>query len=213
MDMAELLKDKTEAERRRLAVVEGNTGIPNPRQEVPNLLGWLFCYSLLAAIVCKIYPEKAKEIWLIRPPSLLSLGGVVEMGGIYMTLHSGNRCPPWRPLTFSKLSQALYTTTFLAYWGKGQFCLICMMSDHNSEECALNSHQRDRHYKNNKRDSHGQRSLKPRRGRRGACFSWTDRKCTRYPYCNFEHRCSGCGGEHKRIACNASGQSKEKKVN
>ena len=44
------------------------------------------------------------------------------------------------------------------------------MSDHNSEECALNSHQRQAAQEYNRRDSHHQRSPEPRRGRRGACI-------------------------------------------
>ena len=62
VDMAEQLKDNIEAERRRLAVAE-NGSSHNPRREIPNLLGWLYCYSLFAAIVCAKYPDKAKEMW------------------------------------------------------------------------------------------------------------------------------------------------------
>ena len=101
VDMAELLKDNIEAERRRVAVAEGSSGIPNLRREIPILLGWLSCYSLFAAIVCKRYPEKAKEMWAYQATiiALQSLGNVVEMDGIYMTRHSDNRCPPWRSMT------------------------------------------------------------------------------------------------------------------
>ena len=195
-------------------MVEGSTGTPNPGREVPNLLGWLFCYSLFAAIVCKRYPEKAKEMWAYQATIIAESRRCGGNGWHLYDTASRQQMSSLETTDFSKLSQALYTTTFLAYWGKGQFCQTCKMSDHNSEECALNSHQRDRHYKSNKRDSHGQRSLEPRRGRRGVCFSWNDGgKCTHYPYCPFEHQCSGCGGEHKRIVCNAGGQPKEKKVN
>ena len=38
---------------------------------------------------------------------------------------------------FSKINQGLYSTTFLVYGGKGQFCQSCMQSDHTHEECAL----------------------------------------------------------------------------
>ena len=72
--------------------------------------------SVFAAILCSKHPGKGGHI---RPQSLGSQGGVVEMGGIYMTQHSGSRCHPWRALTSLKLSQTLYTTTFLVYRGKG----------------------------------------------------------------------------------------------
>ena len=35
------------------------------------------------------------------------------------------------------MNQSLYTTTFLAYGGKGQFCSRYMASDHSQEDCAL----------------------------------------------------------------------------
>ena len=37
---------------------------------------------------------------------------------------------------FSQLNQALYSTTFLAYGGKGQFCSRCLASDHTQDDCA-----------------------------------------------------------------------------
>lgn len=141
--MAELLKDNIEAERRRLAVAE-NGSTYSPRREVPNLLGWLYCYSLFAAIVCSKHPEKAKEMWAYQATII---GESRRCGGngwhLYDTAFR-QQMSSLESTDFSKLSQALYTTTFLAYRGKGQFCQICMMSDHTSEECALGSQQRDK---------------------------------------------------------------------
>ena len=60
MDIAELLKDNIymEAERRRLLSTEGVSETGSKR-EVPNLLSWLFCYSMFVAIVCSKYPKKS----------------------------------------------------------------------------------------------------------------------------------------------------------
>ncbi len=38
---------------------------------------------------------------------------------------------------FSKINRSLYSTTFLAYGGRGQCCTPCMLSDHPTEEHAL----------------------------------------------------------------------------
>lgn len=51
-----------------LAVAE-NGSTHSPRWEVLNFLGWLYCYSLFAAIVCSKHPEKAKQCRHIRPQS------------------------------------------------------------------------------------------------------------------------------------------------
>ena len=49
VDMAELLKDNMEAERRRHASeadpTQGHLGQPPPRREVPDLMSWLQCFS------------------------------------------------------------------------------------------------------------------------------------------------------------------------
>jgi len=62
VDMTELLKDNMDAERRNLASTEGANST-SMRREVPNLLSWVYCYSLFAAIVCSRYPQKSQEMW------------------------------------------------------------------------------------------------------------------------------------------------------
>ena len=44
---------------------------------------------------------------------------------------------PFEKVDFSKINQSLYSTTFLAYAGRSQFCPNCMLSDHTQEEFAL----------------------------------------------------------------------------
>ena len=65
VDMAELLKDNMEIERHRAA--QGSDGSAHPpewvgRKEVPDLLSWLHCYSLFAAIMCESHPAKVKDV-------------------------------------------------------------------------------------------------------------------------------------------------------
>ena len=68
VDMAEILKDNMEVERRRAAQA-GEGGQQSQainrgsRREVPDMLSWLHCFSLYAAIVCEAHPEKVKEMW------------------------------------------------------------------------------------------------------------------------------------------------------
>ena len=67
IDMAELLKDNMEAERRRMLSDGGFpqshfSGRPT-RREVPDLLNWLQCFSLYAAVVTSKFLEKRNEHW------------------------------------------------------------------------------------------------------------------------------------------------------
>ena len=67
VDMAELLKDNMEAERRRHSsnadAMQGHLGQPSARREVPDLMSWLQCFSSYAAVVCSKHPEKTRELW------------------------------------------------------------------------------------------------------------------------------------------------------
>jgi len=100
---------------------------------------------------------------------------------------------------FSRINQSLYSTTFLAYGGRRQFCVRCMMSDHSQEDCALNPNRalalvqlRDLGMGPGRREEQDPRQ----RSRRGAYFAFNDWRCSS-PYYRFEHVCSRCGGNHK----------------
>ena len=63
--MAEMLSDNMKVEHwRALAESEGS---PSPRnmgqREVPDMLSWLHCFSLYAAIVCSYRPDRARQMW------------------------------------------------------------------------------------------------------------------------------------------------------
>ncbi len=60
MDMAELLRDNVEAERRK-GTGEGESSQPR-RREIPDILSWVQCFAAYAAIVGTQYPGKWKEL-------------------------------------------------------------------------------------------------------------------------------------------------------
>ena len=65
--MSDLFMDNIEAGR-RLILEEGDYGQGNigqrlSRTEVPDMMSWLQCFSIYAAIICHKYPEKARELW------------------------------------------------------------------------------------------------------------------------------------------------------
>ena len=67
MDMAELLRDNIELERRRdtQEVSSSAFGLnqqPN-RREVPDLLSWVQCFGMYAVVLSSSYPEKVHEIY------------------------------------------------------------------------------------------------------------------------------------------------------
>ena len=213
IDMAELLKDNIEAERRRLASTdEGGGPSRGTCRAIPNLLSWLRSYTLLAAIICSKYPEKSREMWVYQATII---GEAKRLGGNGWYLYDSafrQQISSIEKADFSKINQSLYSTTFLAYADRSQFCPNCMLSDHTQEECALTPCTRQgmdsaRGGQRRRSPEHGRKSPEQRRKQRqGACFAWNDGRCARSPYCPFQHVCCKCFRDHKRAACRADGR-------
>ena len=75
VDMAELLNDNMEAERRRYSAKGelGQSGISQrgSRREVPDIMSWVQCYSMYAGVICNKYREKARELWAYQAGTLV----------------------------------------------------------------------------------------------------------------------------------------------
>ena len=65
IDMAELLRDNLEAQRRAAstAVVTSHpAATPKNRREVPDILSWVQCFGVYMAVVTSTFPERTKEL-------------------------------------------------------------------------------------------------------------------------------------------------------
>ena len=123
VDMAELIKDNIEAERRRLAS-EGELsqvliGQAICRREAPDLISWLQCFSSYAAVVCSKFPDTARELWTYQATMISEFwwcgGGGWRLSATIFCQHISLM----ESTDFNKINQGLYTTMFLAYGGKG----------------------------------------------------------------------------------------------
>jgi len=125
VDMAELLKDNMEAERRRMlsdgGLTQSHFANRPTRREVPDMLSWLQCFSLYAAVVVSKYPEKRNELWAYQATLI---GEARRCGGRGWLLYDSafwQQITSFETVDFSKINQSLYSTTFLAYGGGPNF--------------------------------------------------------------------------------------------
>ena len=212
VDMAELLKDNMEAERRRHLSesdhMQGHTGHPPSRREVPDLMSWLQCFCMYAAVVCSKHPEKARELWAYQAWMISEFRRCGGRGWRLYDMAFRQHATSLESTDFSKINQGMYATTFLAYGGRGQSCLSCMLSDHTSEECALHPSRSvpvirigERISEGSKEEARMPRGQERKRPPKGACFAWNDGRCST-PYCRFSHVCSRCASsDHRRSQC------------
>ena len=202
VDMAELLKDNLEAERRRF-VAEGTGGMSHftnrqSRREVPDILSWLHCFSLYAAVVTSKYPEKTKELLAYQATIIAEARRCGGRGWALYDAHFRQQMASLESADFSKINQSLYSTTFLAYGSKARSCTTYMLPDHTDEECALHPNREVpliRMREPAARTREEIRMVRPEMGRKkprkGACFAWNGSECAR-KNCFFEHACSRC---------------------
>ena len=141
VDMAELLRDNMELERRRdlRSAASSALGLipPTSRREVPDLLSWIQCFGMYAAVLSNSYPNKVQQLYAYQT----------------MIVREARRCGEKRwlaydqmfrqqaaisPADWSKLNNSLYSTTFLQQQnGRGRTCTHCMETDHVANECSL----------------------------------------------------------------------------
>ena len=209
VDMAELLKDNIEMERRRQIAGEGSQGQRPSRREIPDFLSWLYCFSLYVAVVCSKYPAKAKDLWAYQAMMVTEQQKCGGRGWLLYDSAFRQQIVSLEEAKFATLNQSLYSTTFLAYGSRGQFCTRCLMSDHMQEECAMHPSRAmpTVQFREPGRGAARREELSPggtprKKARRGPCYAWNDGACSAQ-FCRFEHVCSRCGGEHKRHNCRA----------
>ena len=114
IDLAELLKDNIEAERRKLAA---EAGTHFTRREVPDFLCWTQCFNMYMAIVVSKYPEKIREMLAYQA----LIVGESRRGGRGWRLYDAAFRQQIRSLeavNFASINQSLYSTTILA-WSAG----------------------------------------------------------------------------------------------
>ena len=219
VDMADLLKDNLEAERRRLSVAGGVmasllAGKP-PRREVPDLLSWLTSFGMYASILTEKHPQLTLGLWayqtfMVREARRCGGHGWQDYDLMFRQQAVATE------LKWASINSSLYTVTFGAPSSRVQTAPIeksqvrvmgvykwCQEPDHTSADCALAPlPNQDRRGSRIKSTSRQQRSGS-RPGVQRPCFSWNNGKCRFEPDCRFQHICSvkGCQGAHKASEC------------
>ena len=115
VDMADLLKDNLEAERRRLSVAGGMvasllSGKPS-RREVPDLLSWVTSFGIYASILGEKYPQLSQSLWayqtfIVREARKCGGSGWQEYDLMFRQTGLANN------LKWDSVSSSLYSVTF-----------------------------------------------------------------------------------------------------
>ena len=231
VDMAELLQDNIEAERRRGSVPDNTCarGVGKARRrEVPDLLSWVQCFGVYACVVASKHPEKIREMMAYQTTIIREArrcGGAGWQGYDNMFRQHAANLPS---IDWSKVNNSLFAVTFMAQQnGRGKTCELCLEPDHVAAECAL-APAKPREPPTQRQPAGlgivpaGQRRAGSSRewrsrdeysGPRGQAASKpladrSDRVCyswndgtCRFINCRYRHECARCGGDHRAVEC------------
>lgn len=140
VEMAELLRDNIEMERRGAAVDTSACSGTNrlQRREVPDFLSWLQCFGTYASIVGNHKPKKIRQLLayqtiMIREARRCGGSGWQGYDAMFRQMAATVPDTDW-----GQLNSALYTVTFMAQQnGRGKTCQFCLETDHLSTDCAM----------------------------------------------------------------------------
>ena len=219
IDMAELLRDNLEAERRGNSGNTQQSGLPGGshskplRREVPDVLSWAQCFGVYIGVVVEKYPDRVKQLLayqatVLREARRCGGSGWRSYDAMFRQLAAADPSTDW-----SRLNPSLYATTFLVQQSSGRrICTLCMGADHAPEECALAPLQaklprpQTREREDERKEKVGTPGgVAPRDGRMRRrsdqpCYLWNEGRCN-YPYCRYRHVCLRCRGDHRATGC------------
>ena len=216
VDMADLLRDNIEVDRRRTA--QGGDMQPATklqRREIPDVSSWAQCFCSYIGIVVEESPERTKQLLaylatVLREARRCGGEGWRSYDAMFRQLAATDATMDW-----SRLNPSLYATTFLArQGGGGKSCHLCMDVDHSAEECALAPllPRPTKMLTDGKEEKSGGApgpkpgaAVRDPRGRRWSdqpCYLWNEGRCT-FPYCRYRHICTRCRGEHRAVQCSS----------
>lgn len=198
-----------ELERRRASreVTSANLGLgaQPSRREIPDLISWVQCFGVYAAVVSAKHPDRmlqllAYQTMVVREARRCGGRGWQSYDAMFRQQAAISPSVDW-----SKLNNSLYSTTFLQQQnGRGRTCVHCMETDHGSQECALAPFRATRYPQNPRGESStdDDNRLNRNRGTK-VCYSWNDGRCS-VPYCRYRHVCAKCSSPaHKALHCTA----------
>ena len=195
VDMAELLRDNIEADRRRTKDSgAGGSATAQGWQEVLDILSWIQCFGAYACIVAAVQPEKTQQLLAYQTMVVWEArrcGGTGWQAYDTMFRQQVSNDPK---SDWSRLNSSLYAVTFLVQQnGRGKSCLYCLETDHAAFECA-SAPSKPQHPPNQEAKKDLTRAKSERSPK--VCYSWND-GCCAVPYCRYCHICAKCQGDHR----------------
>ena len=185
-----------ELERCEIPAAGLGLGVQPSRREVPDLISWVQCFGVYAAVVSVKHPDRVLQLLAYQTTIVRETRRCGGRGWLSYDAMFRQQAAISPSVDGSKLNNSLYSTTFLQQQnGRGRTCVHCMETDHSSQDCALAPLHTVLHNNNPREEPSSDANMDKVRSNRNrgtkVCYSWNDGRCA-VPYCRYRHNCTKC---------------------
>ena len=133
VDMAELMRDNVELDRR-----QADSQQKHSRREVPDLLSWVTSFGMFASVLADKSPKKTRQLWAYQTVIVREARRCGGKGWQMYDAMFRQQAAQRTEADWSNLNSAIYATTFLAQAnGRGCSCTHFLETDDALASCAL----------------------------------------------------------------------------
>ena len=175
---------------------------PPARLLITDISQWIKRYSLMAAVLCSKFPDKAGELFAYQASIVRAERNYKGKRWVAYDRQYRREALTRKDLNWSITDPHLYNEAFTGRARSIARCSYCLQDDHSAAQCPRNPN----------RPIFGwfpDPSLWPAQPmgagphtptRSEICRRFNEGRC-RFARCRYHHQCSGCGGDHAWVSC------------
>ena len=180
---------------------------PPARLPITDISQWVERYSLMAAVICTRFPDKAKELFAYQTSIVRAERNYEGKRWVTYDRQYRREALACKDLNWSVTDLRLYNEAFTGRARSIARCGYCLQDDHISNQCPRNPHGPifgwfpDPAVLAAHTPGAVTSQPSPNRGQPSeVCRRYNEGRC-RYSRCRYRHQCSDCGGPHTWVSC------------
>ena len=178
-----------------------------PRPPIEDISLWVERFSLMAAVLCTRFPEKAPEFFAYQSTIVRADRNYEGKRWVQYDRQFRREALSRRDLNWSVTNSRLYNETFTGRARAIPRCSYCGQDDHGEAACPRNPNRPILGLLTNLAALPGypfvsQQQVTPQLQvpSMELCRRFNEGKC-RKPRCRYRHACSRCSGQHPQVEC------------
>ena len=187
---------------------------PPARLPITDISQWVERYSLLAAVLCSKFPDKAGELLAYQASIVRAERNYEGKRWVAYDRQYRRQALARRDLNWSVTDPRLYNEAFTGRARPIARCSFCLHDDHAAGQCPQNPHRPIFGWFPDPSSWAANQpyplspAIHPRNRPTASieiCRRFNEGRC-RYPKCRYRHACSECGENHPFVNCPSNPQ-------